>query len=74
MTSGSRHPDTSNGQVDGGYCPCCKRYSGFDPVCPYCDADCPDTRIRRVLKRSALVIAIGGLAVLYLLIAMRATA
>lgn len=42
-------------------CPACGRYIGRATVCPYCDVDVPVPRRLRLIRISALVLAVAGL-------------
>lgn len=68
------HLNLSNELAGNGHCPCCRRFTGSNRICPYCDADCPELSARQILKRVSLVLAFGGLLVLALIILMRAAA
>ena len=53
-------------QNRGAFCPSCERFIGPADVCPYCDADSAKPPIVRLLRLVALVLALAGLAFLYL--------
>ena len=50
----------------GAACPSCDRFIGPADRCPYCGAEAPKQTPLRVLRVAALVLALAGLAFLYL--------
>jgi len=50
----------------GAFCPSCERFIGPADTCPYCDADSAKRPVLRVLRYSALLLGMTGLAFLYL--------
>jgi len=49
------------------FCPSCERFIGPAEVCPYCDCDSAKNPMFRCLKYGAVVLAVAGLILLYLM-------
>ena len=52
---------------DGAFCPACDRFIGPLNTCPYCDLPVPRAFSLRFLRIASLVLAVIGMAALYLL-------
>ncbi|NQU38901.1 MAG: hypothetical protein HQ523_03020 [Lentisphaerae bacterium] len=52
-------------------CPSCNRYIGTASKCSYCHADAPKPFMLRALRVGSVVLAVGGLALLYLAVTHR---
>ncbi len=52
-------------------CPSCNRYVGTASRCPYCHAGAPKPFMLRVLRIGSVVLAVAGLALLYLAVTHR---
>jgi hypothetical protein len=52
-------------------CPSCNRYIGPASKCSYCHADAPKPFMLRVLRIGSVILAVGGLALLYLAVTHR---
>ena len=51
----------------GDICPSCDRFIGTKDVCPYCDADSAKSPLLKHLRYAALILALLGLGLLYLM-------
>ncbi|MFC1498146.1 hypothetical protein ACFLS1_06720 [Verrucomicrobiota bacterium] len=56
---------------EGAFCPGCERFIGPVDVCPYCEAGSARNPVYRILRYSALILGIVGLAFLYLMVKHR---
>jgi hypothetical protein len=52
-------------------CPGCNRYIGPAVRCPYCHSDAPKPLVLRLLRVGSVVLAVAGLALLYLAVTHR---
>ena len=52
-------------------CPSCNRYVGTASRCPYCHVDAPKPFMLRLLRIGSVVLAVAGLALLYLAVTHR---
>ena len=61
-------PQVSNSAA---VCPSCNRYIGTASTCSYCHADAPKPFMLRALRVGSVILAVGGLALLYLAVTHR---
>ncbi len=59
------------GEVIAAVCPGCNRYIGPVAQCPYCHSDASPSLMLRILRIGSVVLAVAGLALLYLAVTHR---
>jgi len=58
--------NTTQHTGSGSTCPNCERYIGPVSKCPYCDADAEKPPFVKLLRWFAVILAVGGLGLLYM--------